>query len=468
MLPPGAWAEAELGSVDVGDVRRTRRLVKLGAALAAAPSGALPPALPGWAQLKAAYRLLNRPEVGHAAVLSAHVAEVRSRCSAGGRCLLIEDTTQLDFTSHAAARGLGRVGDDGGRGLFLHTTMAVSLDRWDGDSDEPVGEVLGLFDQRCWARGEKPPGGGARGGGARGEAKRSRLSRPRESQRWAACLEGLAGTGTGAGGVTFVADREGDIYETFGRCRAAGCGWLIRACQDRALAEGDREHVFDAVAAAPVRCRVKVGLRARPGHAARVAVGELRSAAVVLRGPWRPGGWLGPEPLNVVEAREVGAPCGAEPLHWVLLTTWPVRTALDCRRAVRAYARRWLVEEYHKCLKTGCSAEASQLATAQALSALLGVLALVALRLLDAKLLARARPDAPVAPRDFGPGALAVLAARFGRPVGGWNNRTVLRATARLGGFLARSGDGDPGWQTIWRGWRKLIDLSEGYALASG
>src|SRR5580765_8916456 len=98
LLPPAEWAEAELGAVDVGDARRTRRLVALGAALAASPSGTLPSALPDWASLKAAYRLLGRPEVGHAAVVSAHVAGVRSRCAAGGACLLIEDTTQLDFT----------------------------------------------------------------------------------------------------------------------------------------------------------------------------------------------------------------------------------------------------------------------------------------------------------------------------------------------------------------------------------
>lgn len=462
LLPPAEWAEAELGAVDVGDARRTRRLVALGAALAASPSGTLPSALPDWASLKAAYRLLGRPEVGHAAVVSAHVAGVRSRCAAGGACLLIEDTTQLDFTSHKAAGGLGRIGDDGGRGLWLHTTLAVSVDRWEGD--EPAGELLGLFDQRWWARAEKPAGGGARG-----EAKRSRLKRPRESQRWAACLdglEGLEGLRCGAGDLTFVADREGDIYETFGRCRAAGCGWLIRACQDRALADSDR-HVFERVAAAPPRCRVTVELRARPGQAARAATLELRSAGVVLRGPWRPEGRPGPEAMSVVEAREVDPPPGASPLRWVLLTSWPVDSALDCRRVARAYARRWLSEEYHKCLKSGCSAEATQLTTADAISALLGVLALVSVRLLDAKLLARSRPQQPVAPRQFGPEALAVLSAKFGTPPGGWTNRATLRAVARLGGFLARASDGEPGWQTIWRGWQRLILLSQGYALAA-
>ena len=96
------------------------------------------------------------------------------------------------------------------------------------------------------------------------------------------------------------------------------------------------------------------------------------------------------------------------------------------------------------------------------------MLALVSLRLLDAKLLARSRPHEPVAPRDLGPEALAVLSARFGTPPGGWTNNAALRAVARLGGFLARSGDGEPGWQTIWRGWQRLILLSEGYALGAG
>jgi hypothetical protein len=152
----------------------------------------------------------------------------------------------------------------------------------------------------------------------------------------------------------------------------------------------------------------------------------------------------------------------------VLLTSWPIGSARDGRRVVRAYAKRWLIEQYHKCLKTGCAVERSQLATAQALSSLTGVLALVSLRLLDAMLLARARPDEPVTPRQLGPEALAVLAAKFGPPPGDrcWTHRTSLRAVARLGGFLARTGDGEPGWQTIWRGWQRLVAMADGYSLA--
>jgi hypothetical protein len=45
-------------------------------------------------------------------------------------------------------------------------------------------------------------------------------------------------------------------------------------------------------------------------------------------------------------------------------------------------------------------------------------------------------------------------------------NRDFLRGVARLGGFLARKSDGEPGWLTIWKGWFVLSILVEGFELA--
>ena len=89
----------------------------------------------------------------------------------------------------------------------------------------------------------------------------------------------------------------------------------------------------------------------------------------------------------------------------------------------------------------------------------------VALRLLQTKLYARAFLDQPVRPGQFAPELLRLLAARVGRPRGGWTQRTVWRGIARCGGFLARQGDGEPGWITIWRGWRSLLTMVEGVVL---
>jgi len=170
----------------------------------------------------------------------------------------------------------------------------------------------------------------------------------------------------------------------------------------------------------------------------------------------------------VVEAREVDAPKGVKPIHWVLLTSWSCSTFQKVMRVVKAYSRRWLIEEYHKALKSGAKVEDAQLETADHIQALLGILAVVGVRLLNTKLLASTCPDTPIDPAEFGPEALTILEAEWGKPREGWTNRSVLVAIARLGGFLARKGDGNPGWFTIWRGWQRLMTLVQGFTFARG
>ena len=149
-------------------------------------------------------------------------------------------------------------------------------------------------------------------------------------------------------------------------------------------------------------------------------------------------------------------------MHWQLLTSLPCERWADVQRIVGRYAARWWVEEYHKALKTGTGVEQSQLARAHRLETLVGVLALVAVRLLNLQRLARARPNEAVNPASFGVAALALLTQLRGEPAGGWTHQSVLTAVARLGGFLARQHDGLPGWQTLWRGWQRLMWMCEG------
>jgi hypothetical protein len=96
------------------------------------------------------------------------------------------------------------------------------------------------------------------------------------------------------------------------------------------------------------------------------------------------------------------------------------------------------------------------------------VLAVVAVRLLSTKMLARSRPESFEAASSFGPEMLAVLEKRLGQPKGGWTNRNLMRSVAHWGGFIGRKHGGEPGWQTIWRGWQRLIWMSEGATLMEG
>ena len=124
----------------------------------------------------------------------------------------------------------------------------------------------------------------------------------------------------------------------------------------------------------------------------------------------------------------------------------------------------WISEEFHKAWKTGCRAEQRQLEEADRLVPLLGALAIVAVRLLRLRDAARRDGAAPAAVPQT---TIQILAAKLQQPAAGFTtNRDFLRGVARLGGFLARKSDGEPGWLTIWKGWFVLSILVEGFELA--
>jgi hypothetical protein len=454
---PEAWAQAEFGFAQLGDQRRNKRLVKIAKNLAMAPGGSLPQAFPDWAELKAAYRFFGQRGVSAERVLAPHLERTRRACREAGEYLLIEDTTLLDYSQHWAAEDLGVIGDGAGRGFELHSALAVRVQAWTL-AQRPEGSVVGLFDQQCRTPGLAPPG----------ESRRAQLSRPRKSQSWAA---GLKQAGRPPQGVRwiYVADRESDFYEPLHLCQQHGVDFVVRACHDRRLAD-EAGHLKQRVAQAPVLGETTVEVRSRGGQPARTAIVEVRGVRVDLDGPWRPGGWQGPlRDIGVVEVREVHAPEAVkEPLHWILLTSLPCATWAQAQRVVGYYTARWWIEEYHKALKSGAGVEQSQLQQADRLAALIAVLAVVAVRLLSTKLLARASPESFEAAASFGPEMLGLLEKKLGLPQGGWTNRTLMRSVARLGGFIGRKHDGEPGWQTIWRGWQRLMWMAEGAALMEG
>jgi len=453
LLATQEWAQQEFALANLGDARRTKRLVHVASALAQCPSGTLPQAFDTWGDLKGAYRLLSTPQVTHEKILEPHLEHTRQSCTQAGEYLLIEDTTELDYSHHRACQGLGQIGNEHGRGLWLHSTLAVQVQAWDLNHC-PETEVVGLVAQKCWARTTKVD---------KKERWRQRLERPRESERWAEALSQMPPRPDQASWI-YVADREADIYESFERCAQQRIDFIIRAQSDRTLAEEDHS-AFEAVAKADVLGTFELEVRSRPDRTALTAQLEVRAKTVTLKGVWRPGGDRPPLTLQVVEAREVNPPAGEKPIHWVLFTSLPTDRFAEARRILARYAKRWLIEEFHKALKSGANIEKSELETAERIKALLGVVAVVAVRLLNMKLLARSQPKELVDIQAFGAEPIAILTARFGQPKGGWTHQALLVAVARLGGFLARRGDGHPGWITIWRGWQRLMTMVDGIVI---
>lgn len=162
---------------------------------------------------------------------------------------------------------------------------------------------------------------------------------------------------------------------------------------------------------------------------------------------------------------EAQATSDDKPLEWLLLSTLPVETRQQASERVSWYRHRWFIEQYHKALKTGCRMEDSQLPQAAALIRLLGFLSIVAVRLLQVESTARTQPELPATQVVDAQMLEFLCQLRHLDPA----NITVYRFWRDLpqfGGFLGRKHDGEPGWQTLWRGWNYFYPRFEGYLIA--
>ena len=119
-----------------------------------------------------------------------------------------------------------------------------------------------------------------------------------------------------------------------------------------------------------------------------------------------------------------------------------------------------MIEEYHKSLKTGCRVEERQYQTSKRLETMAGMMAVVAVRLLQLRSVARSDPKRPA--REVVPAAwLRTLQRLRPKLPPDPTVRDFYRQLATLGGFLARQGDGEPGWLTLWRGFDKLATVMQ-------
>ena len=469
------WAQTHFGQVMLGDVRRSRRTVRLAAGWARQPGASIPRLSQGESYAsKAAYHLLGHPQATPDALQEPHRQLVAQQLHAPGTYLLVEDTTELSWPEAAERRpGLGPVGPGKAtsQGVLLHSLVAAAWPATDPDpaAKRPALPLLGLLDQQFHVRQPVPEAEKAHPHGG----SRPRQGRVRESALWAQSLRAVGSPPPGTRWVV-VADRGADIYEHLQQCQAQGLGFVVRAAQNRALVVGADKlpagRLFELARAQPRAGTFLLSLRGRPRQPARDVVLQVSfSPALGLRAPQRPGGATGkgaPIPGSVVRVWEEGSPEAARPgLEWLLLCDQPITAFAQALTCARQYTSRWLIEDFHKALKTGLGAEKLQLQTAARLFAAVALLSLVALALVDLREKSRLAPDAPAESSGLTATELRVLRHQSRRPLG--TVRTVYLALAALGGHLGRKGDGPPGWQTLWLGRRSLRLLVEGVQMAA-
>ena len=461
---PQRWAEAQFTGAKLTDIRRVARVKTIAEAMAIHPGRTIPQLCDSPYAVKATYNLFKHQDATPDNIQSGHRALVLEAMRQPGVSLLLEDTTELSWSGKHAIAGLGPIGNSaaGLQGFFLHTVLSV---RWpdapqDTSKRRPV-EGLGIGDQQYYVR---TPCRRPR------ESSQERLRRARESQVWPQASQRVGHAPRDVQWIR-VADREADIYEYLVSCQALGHGFVIRAAKDRALSHpetGKRAgRLLTAARSAAPLGEFTIELRQRPKHPARTAHLCVSATAVALRAPWRPGyGRSGKSPITCTAVRvwEVAAPDATDRLEWILLWDADVADFAQARTWVLQYATRWVIEEYHKAIKTGLGAERLQLESAERLFAAIAIMSVVALRLIALREHLRRHPDAEAAQSGLSPLELEVFRARSGcrlRTV-----REVALAIGRLGGHLNRTRDGLPGWQTLWHGMNTLHILVEGVLMA--
>lgn len=439
----------------MADVRRVTRAVTIAEAMAKHPGHSIPQLFEQPYEVKAAYHLFNLEEATPDCLQAGHRTLVRQRLSQAGTYLLLEDTSELAWHNCAPHQGLGPLcaNSDRYQGLHLHSVLAVQWTAWplsQGRQRPPV-KIIGLCDQQYHIRQRRPDG-------EPDDASYARKKRQRESQLWEQATQRI-GPKPPDGTIRWVrvCDRGADIYEHLDACQKHGHGFVIRSSQDRAVVASDTgqngDHLFATAQAAPLLGHLALELRARPRQPARIARLGVSATRVALRAPQRPGcsaGRQAPIHCSVIRVWEMAAPAGVEPLEWVLLCDQEVTEFEMAHACVLQYATRWLIEEFHKALKTGVGVERLQLKTAHRLFAAIALLSIVALRLLDLREHLRVAPAQPAQKCRLKALELQVLRLQSGRSIE--TVQDVALALGRLGGHLNRKGDGMPGWQVLWRG----------------
>jgi len=437
------WARQEFGAAELGDARRTRRLVRLAAQMAANSSGSIPQQAGNAADMKAAYRLFAAEEVTHAAIVQPHLEQTRARANDLTRVFLVQDTAELSFTNHLHCEGLGPIGPNGVlQGLHQQNVLAI----------DPVAQrPLGLMYQRHHRRQSRPPGHS----NDRTATRKVPLVE-RESHWWIEAIRAIGSPPAGVGWV-HVGDRGEDIFGVYDEARRQGTDWLIRAARDRRVETPTGEaHLMNYARQLPSIARRRLNVRT-PGGGTRPALLRVAAGPATLPPVRFEREYRACTPIScwVVRSWEPQPPGDCEPLEWILLTSLPCATPSAAIFAAEGYALRWMIEEFHKCEKTGCQVEARRLTSTERLEPLIGLLSVLAVWLLTLKYAARDEPQRP-ARECFEHTLVAVMARYLRRPAAALTLGEFWRGIGRLGGHPGRKRDGPLGWLRAWRGWQSF------------
>lgn len=401
--------------------------------IAADPTASIPEACDGWGETIAAYRFLGNESIDWRDIMAPHWRQTQLRMQNEPVVLCLQDTTELNFNGQEI-EGLGPLSYDSQRGMYLHPTYAVTPER----------TALGVVDAWMWAR-EKRSKDGQRDG-------------PKESLRWVEGYDRIAEMAQEMPStrLVYVADREADLMPLMQRAQqlAHPADWLVRAAHNRCVPDGGK--LFDVATSGAPMGEISFTMSSRHGVKARLVRQQLWVRRVELA-----DGKGSVISVTCIVAREVGAPAGAKPVEWRLLTNRHANALDEVNELIDWYRARWEIEMLFDILKNACRVEALQLSGIDRLERALAMFMVVAWRVAYLMRLGRTSPDLDAGRYfDWAEIKAAYVLAKKLQPDRPSLNE-VLRLIAQRGGFLARKGDGEPGVKAIWKGLTKIRLVAE-------
>jgi hypothetical protein len=461
-----SWLDGELEECRFADARLGKRFRTLLERLSKRMGQTIPMACSDWAGTKAAYRFLSNQRVTEREILGGHFQATRDRFRVTeGWVLVLHDTTEFSFQrEEPSAIGITKKVNSGkdraGRlrmhtvcGLLMHSSLVVTTE----------GLPLGIAAVKFWTR-KKFKGCNA----LKKKINPTRVPiEEKESVRWLENLKQATALLNEPERCVHIGDRESAIFELFCAAQEADTHFLVRTCVDR-LADDGTHTVSQEMEVVPLRGLHRIEVRDQRGNRSEASL-EIRYRRMRVLPPIGKQKRYPELTLTVIYAQERGTPKDREPIDWKLLTDLPVRSRAEALQKLVWYASRWKVETYHKILKSGCKAEESRLRTADRLVNLIAVFCLLSWRLFWMTMLNRSVAGMP-AGHVFSQAERQLLDHLIpDRHVDRAVKRSLsfyITKLARLGGYLARSGDPPPGNKVMWRGLSRLTDIELGFYAA--
>lgn len=268
---PRDWAEVTFGHAELGDSRRTRRLVQIAADAAAHPAGRVLEVCRSSATRQGAYDFLSKRDISPGSVQAAVTKATALACGKEDFCFVVVDGTALTLTDWKRTKDFGAIGATnlGARGLKVINSYAISA----------AGTPVGLLGQQWWKRESRSK---------RSDCRRRQVE-DKETKYWLRAIRGadllLSVMGSRA---WFQIDREGDRFATLKTLHDSGHWFTVRSTYGHRYLVGRKRSIRlrHAVAQAKVRGHYQLVVPAkfnRNGRVARMAIAPRWSRSTCPR-----------------------------------------------------------------------------------------------------------------------------------------------------------------------------------------